>query len=205
MLNKRTIRFITLAAGMTFLSSCSVIPPEAYYDHGSPEALLDQSSEVVNFAVGGDSSLNDMTAWINQDQPTRAELYCNEGDAACGEARQALQQFGIPVNYVPSGDNVATLVYDRVLARDCENRYIDNSINPYNLDPPTYGCSMSSNIVQMVTDKRQFTSPALLDYTEGDRLERVMDGYRQPYDAARVRVDPNLDQVSRGNLANVSR
>lgn len=203
MLKKMTLSILPLTASLALLASCSVIPPEAYYDHGSPESLMDQSSEVVNFDLGSESSLNDMVAWINQDQPSRAELYCTEGDPVCSEANQSLQQFGVPVNFVTSGENVVTLVYDRVLARDCENRYIDNSINPYNLDHPTYGCSLASNMVQMVTDKRQFTSPALLDYHDGERIERMLDGYKKPYSNTEMQVDPNFTNNRAASLTNI--
>lgn len=191
-----TTKLLTVATSLSLLISCSVIPPEAYFERGTPESLMDQSSEVVSFAVGGDNSTNDMVAWINQDQPSRAELYCNEGDPACAEARQALQQFNVPVNFVPSSDNVATLVYERVVARDCESRYIDNSINPYNLSHPTLGCSIASNQIQMITDKRQITNPSLLEHHDGERLERMMNGYKEPYGDTSVRVDPNLNSNS---------
>jgi hypothetical protein len=91
---------------------------------------------------------------------------------------------------MPSGENSVSLVYERVLARDCENRFIDNTINPYNLDHPTRGCSTASNMLQMITDKRQITSPTLLDYSDGSRLERVMDGYEIPYEAKAVELKP---------------
>ena len=187
--------FLSLCATALLLTSCSKIPTEAYFERGQPESLLDQSSEIVNFDIMGVSSVDELVSWVNQDQPTRAELYCEDGDPICLQAHEALEQFGVPVLFVPSGENVATLVYERVLARDCENRYIDNSINPYNLLHPTFGCTISSNIVQMVTDKRQFTSPALLDYRDGDSVARTMEGYRTPNSYTPRNIDPNFDNV----------
>lgn len=183
-----------LAIGL-LASGCSKIPAGAYFDRGQPESLLDESSEVVNFDILGPESLDELIVWINEDQPTRAELYCQDGDMLCLETYELLEQFGVPIMYVSSPDNVATLVYERVIARDCENRYIDDSVNPYNLHHPTYGCSVAANMVQMVTDKRQFTSPPLLDYPDADSVGAAMRGFRTPNDYMARRVDPNMENV----------
>ncbi len=190
---KTKLKSLVAIALLSSVAACSAIPPEAYFERGHPEALLDQSSEVVNFELADYSALDDLLNWVNQDQPTRAELYCLDGDSTCIEAEQILQQFGVSTVFVASPDNMVTLVYERVLARDCENRYIENGVNPYNLPHPTLGCTISSNIVQMVTDKRQFTSPALLDLPDAERIERVMDGYRQPYNTTPTEVNPNFE------------
>lgn len=189
---KTKIKSLAAFVLLSSVAACSAIPHEAYYDRGHPEDLLDQSSEIVNFELNDYSALDDLLNWVNQDQPTRAELYCMEADSTCAEAEQILQQFGVSTVFVASGDNMVTLVYERVLARDCENRYIENGVNPYNLPHPTFGCTISSNIVQMVTDKRQFTSPALLDLPDAERMQRVMDGYRQPYNTSPTTVNPNF-------------
>jgi hypothetical protein len=177
-------------------AACTIQPPESYFNRGGPESLMDMSSEVVTFDVNADTGITDMTNWINQDQPSRAELSCDQASASCNQAQQALNQFGVPVSFASSGQNVVTLYYDRVVARDCENRFIDNSVNPYNLTHPTLGCSLASNMVQQITDKRQITSPTLLDYQDGERIERAMDGYRQPYDTTPMKIDPNLQRLS---------
>jgi hypothetical protein len=194
---------LILSVTAALLASCSKIPPEAYYEHGSPESLMDTSSEVVNFDLGSGGGTSEMSNWISNDQPTRAELYCTEGAGACADAQQVLDQFSVPTTFVPSAENTVALVYERVLARDCENRYIDNSVNPYNLDHPTYGCSTASNIVQMVTDKRQITSPALSDYPSGERVQRVMEGYRKPYNDTAINLDVNLRSNTVGDIGSI--
>lgn len=195
---KKTILASILTA-TTFLAACDIMPPESYYNRGAPESLLDQSSEVVNFNVDSPAGIDELVDWVNQDQPSRAELYCADGDSLCMEAHDVLTQFGVDVLFIPSQDNVVTLIYDRIIARDCENRYIDNSINDYNLNHPTFGCSTASNMLQMVTDKRQFTSPSLLDYPGAKRLDRMMRGYNQPYDVKPVVIDPNFGRGGREN------
>ena len=187
------MRTIILPFLLLATAACDKIPPEAYYDRAQPESLLDQSSEVVNFELTDAQSLDEMVNWINQDQPTRAELYCADGDPLCADADAALRQFGVTVMRVESGERMATLVYERILARDCENRYIDNSINPYNLTHPSYGCSLSVNMVQMITDKRQLTNPPLLGYIDGLQTQRTVDSYRTPYSVTPPEIDPNFD------------
>lgn len=193
-MTKQPFKTLVLASLAVAMAGCSQVPPEAYFNHGSPESLLDQSSEVVNFDLSTYTALDDLMNWVNQDQPTRAELYCASGDATCAEAEQILKQFGVPAVHVTSADNLVTLVYERVLARDCENRYMENTVNPYNLNHPTFGCSNASNMVQMVTDKRQFTSPALLEMQDAERVERVMDGYRQPYNVTPPKISSDFEK-----------
>ena len=74
-------RFSYLALGLLALSACQPKPSDsAYYNRGGPESLLDVSSEVVNLSVADPAALQELSTWIKQDQPTRAELYCNDGE-----------------------------------------------------------------------------------------------------------------------------
>jgi len=181
------------------LSSCNEIPPSNYFDRGAPESLLDVSSEVINLPIQSDVSVQEVVRWINQDQPTRADLYCMDSDPLCSQVRGALQQFGVPVQYYATGGNSVALIYDRVLARDCENRYIDNRINPYNLNHPTFGCTIASNIVQHVTDKREFTSPALVDYRDADKVIQNVKDYGAASDLRPAKLDTNFEKIRPGS------
>jgi hypothetical protein len=183
------------------LAGCAIVPREVAFNRGTPESLLDVSSEVVNVSLTGRSSVDEVVDWVNQDQPTRAELYCMDGDATCAEAERVLGQFGVPVVHVASSDNTVALVYERVLARDCENRYIDNANNPYNWNHPTFGCSVASNSVQMVSDKRQFVSPALTDYRDGEKSVQTYQMYMKPpkTEDKKDTLFQNLDQSTGGN------
>ncbi len=173
------VSLISILSCAGLLAACSEIPPSAYYDRGAPENLLDSSSEVVNMSLSSRNVLAQLADTLAQDPPSRAELNCGRGDAMCSEARNLFDQHGVPVEITGAGDGV-TLIYERVVARDCEQRYIDNSINPYNLHPPTFGCSISANMVQMVSDKRQFLSPSLLDFHDGAKAAQSYGNYLKP-------------------------
>lgn len=175
---KKTLTILLSAT--TLATACSQIPPEAYYNRAEPESLLDVSSEVVNLPVSSEQSLDELTNWVNRDQPSRAELYCDDTNPQCAAAVEVLNLYGIPTNRMASGDNMVSLVYERVLARDCENRYIDNSINPYNFNSPTLGCSVAVNMVQSVTDKHQFVRPNLLDTPDARKAVQAYQNYLQP-------------------------
>jgi hypothetical protein len=173
-------KILLASVGIMALAGCSIMPPEAYYDRGQPESLLDVSSEVVNLPVHSESSLDELTNWINKDQPSRAELYCSPASSQCQAAQDVLDLYGVPTLVMPSDDSMVSLVYERVLARDCENRYIDNSVNPYNLNHPTFGCSLSVNMVQMVSDKHQFVRPNLMDNPDARKAVQAYQSYLEP-------------------------
>lgn len=179
------------------VSACSTIPSTTYYNRGSPESLLDVSSEIVNLSVSGETELDELSDWVHQDQPSRAELYCAEGNPSCTGAQEVLDLYGVPSTYIPAADNVVSLVYERVLARDCENRYIDNATgNPYNMNHPTFGCSVAVNMVQMVSDKHQFVRPNLLDLPDAAKAVNVYNEYLNPSsDAGPSITDSLLDEA----------
>jgi type IV pilus biogenesis protein CpaD/CtpE len=166
----------------TALMGCATIPPEAYVNRGSPESLLDVSSEVVNLDVSSEQARAELSSWVEEDAPTRAELYCADdvGSSACAEAESIMQLYGIPYQQVSSAEQMAVLIYERVLARDCVNRYIDNAVNPYHLNHPSFGCSTAVNMVQHVTDRRQFIRPNLLDSVDAKKAVQAYDVYMTP-------------------------
>jgi hypothetical protein len=159
------------------IAACSQIPKEAYYTRGQPENLIDKSIRVVNIRVESPASVEEITNTIDRDQPTRAELKCSEGDGLCSEVHSVLHQFGVPTQYSATQNNSVALIYEKVQARDCESRYIDNVINPYNLNHPTFGCTVSLNMVQMVTDKHEFTDPKMMDYADATKTSQSIGFY----------------------------
>lgn len=167
-------------------------PASAYYNRGDPENLLDVSSELVTLPLGSRSDMIDLSDMVMQDPPTLAELRCAPTESLCMQAKELFEQYGVPAKFA-SGSKEVALMYERVMARDCENRYLDNSSNVYNLHPPTFGCSVMANTVQMVSDKRQFVRPSLLDYYDGEKAVRDYDHYLNP-----VESDENDDPVLDG-------
>jgi hypothetical protein len=164
------------------LAACSKIPDSAYINRGDPENLLDVSSEIVSLDISSDTSVQALIEWMDKDAPTRAELYCITGDNQCDQAVKALQLYRVPYLQMPSNERIAVFVYERVLARDCNNRYMDNSINPYHLNHPSFGCSVSANIAQHVTDKKQFIRPELLGLMDADKAIQSVEKYKEASD-----------------------
>lgn len=192
----------SIALASLVLTGCNQIPSQEYYDRGSPYSLLDASSEVVNVNLSSEDSITEVVQWIDQDQPTQAELYCQEGTVICSKTLETLESYRVPVQYVSSPDNSLTLIYDRVVARDCDNRFIDNSINPYNLNHRTFGCSTAVNMVQMVSDKRQFTSPSLLDFRDGDKAAQDYQSYLRGYEMENNSAKNSISQSLLKSIGN---
>ena len=170
--------FASLFITAALLSGCSEIPKEAYSNRTGPEALLDVSLETVNVPLDSFAGVDELTAWVNNEQPSRAELQCAENSHICMNAERVLEQFAVPVtnNDSPAGNQVV-LYYERILARDCDPKYVDNHINPYNLNYQSFGCSVSANTIQMVSDRRQFVNPALLDFPDASKARQAYRGY----------------------------
>lgn len=145
------------------LTSCMAPPQSAFYNRGGPESLIDVSSEVVNLSVAGKAEIAELSNWIAGDAPSRAELFCDAAAPNCKDAQLALQKQGVEVNLTPSMNNTVTLVYERILARDCNQRAVDSRYKLYNVSPPSFGCSVAANLVQHVSDKREFVNPSLMD------------------------------------------
>ncbi len=69
------------------------------------------------------------------------------------------------------------LFYDTNTARIAIARtaYIDDTATPGNLPSPTFGCSVSGNMVQEVSDRRQFVNPnrPALDFEDGSKAAQT--------------------------------
>jgi hypothetical protein len=167
------------------LGACVTVPPGAYYNHGDPENLLDVSSEVIHVALASKADVQELSRIVRDDPPTSAQLSCSSVEDLCAQAARVLDSRDVPASYSRDegdehGQRSVALVYERVVARDCENRYIDDTRNNHNLPPPTMGCSITSNMVQMATDKRQFTNPNLMDYQDAEKAAQVYGAYANP-------------------------
>ncbi len=171
---------LLIALSACVINACSHIPNAAYNSRTGPEALLDVSSEQVSVSLNTAQGLDQLVEWLNDDQPTRIELYCASMDDICGQAQEIIEQFAVPYDVYVDPLNQATLVYDRVVARDCDHRFMSNHINPYNLNHPTFGCAMAVNQLQMIADKQQIISPALTDYQDARKMVQTPEKYLQP-------------------------
>lgn len=159
---KNNIVYLTCGA-LLFSAGCNQIPPGAYKNRGGPDKLVSVSSERVNVSLDSKSSVGEIKNWVEQDQPSRAEIFCLTSSKICKEAKNVLKRFGIPTEQSSVPENKVVLIYERVAARDCEHRYITNHTNPYNFNHPTFGCATDVNMVQMISDRSQITNPAMLD------------------------------------------
>jgi hypothetical protein len=146
------------------LSACERPPASAYPPRAGVESLLDVSSEVVSLSAATPASLNDLDAWIRRDAPTRAELLCSSRSINCSDARRFLERNTIPFAHVEAmTEPVVTLVYERVLVRDCNPAYIDNTNNYQNLNHRSFGCALAANAAQHISNKQQVVAPNILD------------------------------------------
>jgi hypothetical protein len=154
---------LLLVSATLALAACGTKPPTAAFNRTSAESLLDVSAEVVNLSVADAKSVADLAEWIERDVPTRAELYCTGSEPSCKDAKKAFELMGVPVTVMGGGTQMATLVYERILARDCNPSFVDNKPNYYNAPTPSFGCAVSANMIQHVSDKQEFVNPALSD------------------------------------------
>ena len=158
-------KFVYIVSSIFLLSACSTV---AYVEPVKPESLLDMSSERVSFSLESGQPVEELTDWINKDQPTHAEVHCASSSSSCTEAQDILTQFGVPFENKASesGDEVV-LLYDRIFTRDCAGT------------GEASGCSVAANTLQMVVDPRQFLDPAMLDLQDAEKASSVFGKYQQ--------------------------
>ncbi len=187
-------------SALLIIAACTQIPQQAYFNRGDPDGLIEASQEAVNIEFGNASGMHDLEHWVNRRVPTQSELFCMDSESSCQKAKRLLGQFNVPYRQTAIPRNLAVLQYTSVAARDCEHRYIDNSINPYNLNHPAFGCSVASNIVQSVSERTQFVNPSLMDGPDG---EKAVQNYREYQKAPSERqkataTTSTLDAISSG-------
>lgn len=177
------IFYYTLAA--LAITGCDKIPPQAYFNRGNPESLLEVSTEAMVFNLQGPEAMNDLVTMLVEQQPSSAEVFCS-AEVQCDEAGSILDQFAVPYTLVAGNVSEVVLYYDDIMARDCEQRFMTNHVNPYNLNHPTFGCSIAANAVQMIGDRRQIVDPALLSLPPSDKPVQAVEYYMEP-------TKPDLD------------
>ena len=145
---------------VAMLQACASQKSPAIY---SPESLIDKSSERVTFSLATPSARQDIAEWLQKDMPSRVELECETGDGACAVIHGDLVAKKMPVELAANGGQPkAVLIYDRFVARACDNKFRDNSFNPLNRNQNVLGCAVSSNVVESVADGDQFVNPPMM-------------------------------------------
>ncbi len=164
----------------TALAACSTQHKDAHFSAIEPESLLQTSKEVHNFNLEGDSSIKRLKQWIGEDTPTYAEVACSDISKLCVRAKKLLKAYGVAVRQ-PEGTVSADikLVYDRNVALDCDQTYRDRPINPYNFTSSSLGCSVSANMVRMVSDRSEFFNPVMRGYMDAKRAAYIYDTSNQ--------------------------
>lgn len=151
-------------SAVVLLAACTMPKDAAFMNRGGPESLLDVSSEVVTVNVATPGDVDALARWVEGDHPSRVELQCDVSAPHCKKAIKLLESKGIPLVTVPSAANTAMLVYERILARDCNQRFREpDSSSVYNAPSPALGCSIAANMVQHVSDKSVFINPSISD------------------------------------------
>lgn len=173
-------KLLVFSSLLALLSACDNTPG-VYGNKGDPEQLIDVSSEVVTLSLAPKNSLTKLTAMVRKDPPASARLACSFKDTRCTQAKEIFDRNNIPVK-LASGDkgNTVTLSYERVVVRDCDPRYVNNSINNSSTNHPAFACAVTGNMVQMVSDKRQFTNPSLLDFPDAEKATQYQRAYLSP-------------------------
>ncbi len=160
----RIVSKVILGAALLALAACGPNPSDsAFMNRGGPESLIDVSSEAVSLNIATKKDVDALNQWIAGDAPTRAELQCDVSSKSCKDALKVLEKKGVQVSTMPSANNTVTLVYERILARDCNQRYREQGGHMYNAPHAALGCSVAANIVQHVSDKSVFVNPEISD------------------------------------------
>lgn len=121
------------------------------------ETLVSASSEKVSFPVADAASVKDIENWISNgdNRPSNAQVSCLAKNPACMSLRALLKKQKIAVTEVPfnhENGSTVSIIYNRILARSCPIE--------------SFGCSTSLNSLRMVTNREQFTKPAMSDYQD---------------------------------------
>ena len=181
-MNKTVILSSILSIGLT---SCTEVPHKAFSNPGDPQNLLEVTTEELTVDLAQRNSFQNLSMLIDRKDPSNATVYCSN-PFICNRASEVLDQYNVPYDIVRGGGNKVTLEVSNIVARDCDNRFISNHTNPYNLNHPSFGCSTAVNEVQMVSDKRQIVDPLLLGKYDGEKATQNYDKYLQP-------VQPTLE------------
>lgn len=170
----------SLVACLVLVSACVDVPAPEYVNSGDPERLIDISSETITLGLDAKNSLSNLSEMVASDLPSSAELRCSFRNTRCAQAKEIFERRQIPIHLTSENDNSVVLSYERVMVRDCNPHFIDNMSGSRSFNHPSFGCANTGNMVQMVSDKRQFTNPSLLDYPDAEKANQSYNNYLKP-------------------------
>lgn len=159
------------------IAACSQIPEDAYKSRSKPENLLVEQAGEKHFLLSSSRADEKILKAVKFTSHPSVTLYCEETSKACNRLERNLKKEHIAFTRTNSHRNSVTLKYTSYKARDCDNRYVDNIVNPYNLNHPTFGCSVTANTVQMVTNRKELIDPALMGSADGRKAVQSSDNY----------------------------
>ncbi len=160
------------------LTAC-VHPEVAVVSPGQPESLLDVATQKVTLPVRTPEQVEQLVKHLEHEQPAKASLQCNPAiNPVCQAAQDSLELYGVSTQVEQGAQDTITLTYNRVAAKPCDNRFVSNHYNMTNQNHKAFGCSVASNIAQMVTDRSQFTDPQVLDLPDASNAVSV---YNESY------------------------
>ncbi|MBL0320022.1 MAG: hypothetical protein IPP74_12160 [Alphaproteobacteria bacterium] len=157
------------------LAACTH-PAVSVVSPGQPESLLDVATQKVTLPLRTQEQVDQLVKHLEHEQPANASLQCNPAvNPLCQAAQETLQLYGISSQLEQGTQDTVTLVYNRIAAKPCDNRFVSNHYNLTNQNHKAFGCSVASNMVQMVTDRSQFTDPHILDLPDASNAVSVYD------------------------------
>lgn len=174
---KQSLKKYSLLVCLLSVAACDRTPNEVYVNRGDPERFIDHSSETVTFSLKPKNALTKLAEMVAEDRPSSAQLKCSFKSARCTQAKEIFERNSVPIHLTAEQSNRVVLTYERVVARDCNPHFIDNMEGNRSFNHPSFGCALSSNMLQMVSDKHQFTNPALLDYPDGEKMSQSYRSY----------------------------
>lgn len=180
----KKIYFVSLLSAL-ILSSCSnkgsnLLPLNDRSNIGfiTSASMLETSAEKITYSSSSSDVIERITHWADSKHPNRAELSCKSEERNCFRIQKALESFSIPVKHVPgnsNGINDITLVYEKLIARDCYEDLANMLPDAHGqVAYPSLGCAVERNILGMVSDHNQFISPKLSGLQDASRAVKAL-------------------------------
>jgi hypothetical protein len=154
-----------------FINGCvannSLMNSSSQQSFVKPEALIDISSERVSFSLKDKKSVEEALDWMYKNRPSKVEISCSNSKI-CGELHNAIKTAKVPHKHLDKNAEIVVFIYNKVVAKDC-----DKSANGRYV----FGCSVASNMVNMISDYKQIIDPPLSGDASAGRLAKIYNHY----------------------------